>query len=54
MPDITMCVGNNCPKKENCYRFKAIPDLVQSMFAPEASYTGEDDCEEFWNIEDRK
>ena len=25
MPDITMCTGN-CPVKENCYRYMAIPN----------------------------
>ena len=25
MPDITMCLGNDCPIKETCYRFTAIP-----------------------------
>lgn len=23
MPDITMCYGNSCPKKEECYRHTA-------------------------------
>jgi hypothetical protein len=25
MPDITMCKGAGCPKKENCYRYTATP-----------------------------
>lgn len=25
MPDISMCQDNNCPKKDTCYRFTAIP-----------------------------
>jgi hypothetical protein len=30
MPDISMCNGNNCPFKEQCYRFKATPDTYQT------------------------
>lgn len=25
MPDITMCMGSECPLKEKCYRFTATP-----------------------------
>ncbi len=32
MPDISMCSGANCPKREDCYRFKAKPDRMQSYF----------------------
>jgi hypothetical protein len=32
MPDITMCVGLNCPLKETCYRFKAKPNNWQPYF----------------------
>lgn len=33
MPDITMCKGEDCPKKEECYRFLAKPSGLQSWFA---------------------
>jgi hypothetical protein len=26
MPDITMCVNNDCPYKDTCHRFTAVPD----------------------------
>ena len=33
MPDITMCRGKNCPDKNTCYRFTAMPDKYwQSYF----------------------
>ena len=33
MPDITMCKGENCPMKENCYRYTAEPnEYHQSYF----------------------
>ena len=25
MPDICMCNGKGCPKKEECYRYRAVP-----------------------------
>lgn len=48
MPDITMCSGEGCPLKENCYRFTATPNPAvpihsQSWFA-EPPIQG-DDCE---------
>ena len=30
MPDITMCMSIECPKRLQCYRFIAIPDYIQS------------------------
>ena len=45
MPDITMCKGNDCPLKENCYRYKAKPCEYQSYFM-EAPYK-DDDCSHY-------
>lgn len=36
MLDISMCLllpGETCPKKEQCYRFNAKPDKIQSYSA---------------------
>lgn len=34
MPDITMCInGEECSKKNTCYRYKAISDKFQSYSA---------------------
>lgn len=30
MPDISMCQNAECIKSNNCYRFLAIPSLMQS------------------------
>lgn len=30
MPDISMCFGKHCPKREECYRAIAKPDKIQS------------------------
>ncbi len=50
MPDITMCLGNGCPMKEQCYRYRAIPNRVQSyMHAPHEMGI----CSMFWDIDNR-
>lgn len=33
MPDITMCKGDGCGVRDNCYRYTAKPDKWQSYFA---------------------
>ena len=50
MPDISMCVGNDCPIKENCYRYKAKPCEYQSYFM-EAPYK-DGDCFHYWKMEE--
>lgn len=51
MPDISMCVkdGNECPKKDKCYRYTAHPHIHQSYsnFWAEKKFR---DCEYFWQI----
>jgi hypothetical protein len=49
MPDISMCMGNDCPIKENCYRYKAEPSKYQSYFM-EAPYK-DGDCSHYWEME---
>ena len=46
MPDITMCKGEGCPIKNNCYRHIAKPSEYQSYFE-ESPFDGER-CEMFW------
>ena len=46
MPDITMCPGGDCLKKEKCYRYTAEPSSWQSYFT-EPPNDGEE-CEYFW------
>jgi len=38
MPDVSMCMNEECPLKEKCYRFTATPnERIQSygMFEPD-------------------
>lgn len=30
MPDITICMTETCPNKEECYRYMAVADQLQS------------------------
>jgi hypothetical protein len=49
MPDITMCSGRGCPKKDQCYRYKATPNQYwQSYFVePPFGLKKADECEHF-------
>ena len=50
MPDITMCPGEGCDKKDSCYRHTATPRRpyqVQRQFDPE-------DCTHYWPIDGRR
>jgi len=44
MPDISMCHGEGCEKKDTCYRHTAKPSpFMQSYIAPEPK-----DCKHYW------
>ena len=30
IPDITMCASENCPYRDECYRVRAKPNILQS------------------------
>ena len=52
MADISMCMNPKCDKKDSCYRFKAVPDTLQSY----SDFT--DDCKNnnyrnYWEILDK-
>jgi hypothetical protein len=51
MPDIAMCTGNECPVKEDCWRYMAPTDRFQSYFAT-PPYT-EEGCEYFWDMNEK-
>ena len=50
MPDITMCLLEECPKKLICYRYVAISDKYQCYFS-EDPRKKDGSCEYFWDIE---
>jgi hypothetical protein len=48
MPDISMCDGEGCKKRETCYRFTATPDRRQAYFKhPPVKEDGK--CAYFWD-----
>ncbi len=50
MPDISMCPNSDCPKSNECYRYRAIPnEYRQSYMRPEFNENG---CDHFWQIRD--
>lgn len=50
MPDIGMCLNHECPLRDACYRYRAIPSEWQSY----AAFKPVDGaCESFWPIEGR-
>jgi hypothetical protein len=47
MPDITMCYGEECPHKENCYRFTAKADEYQAYFVT-SPIDKDGKCDLYW------
>lgn len=39
MPDISMCVGKECPQKDKCYRYTAIPCEYRQAYFVTPPYT---------------
>ena len=48
MPDITMCNGESCPKKEDCWRFTATPDKYWQSYFSESPMAKYGECDHFW------
>ena len=46
MPDITMCTGEECPKKQMCYRHTAKASDYQSFFMTPPIKDGQ--CDHYW------
>lgn len=53
MADITMCEGVDCPKKDNCYRHKAIANPYRQSYFIVIPFDKETkECEYFWLYEE--
>lgn len=49
MPDITMCMGHDCPLRDKCYRFTAIESLFTQSYLSSPPYDSKkENCEYFW------
>ncbi len=53
MPDISMCLGYNCPKRDQCYRHMAVADECQT-YADFSKHCLNNNFIEFIPIEGRK
>lgn len=49
MPDITMCTGEGCPLKDECYRYKARPSDYRQVYFERPPNRG-NKCEYFSKI----
>ncbi len=50
--DITQCPGVDCPLRERCYRFRAIPAARQDWFGRAPYDPPTNRCDHFWDIAD--
>ena len=48
MPDITMCFGENCPKKESCYRFTAEAHPYRQSYFMVTPLEEDNTCNHYW------
>ncbi len=50
MPDITMCSGEHCKRRDKCYRHTAEKALRQSWFSKPPLNLKDGHCEYFWPL----
>ena len=48
MPDISMCLGGDCPQKEKCYRFTAEPSPYRQSYFCDPPFEHQY-CSHFWS-----
>lgn len=48
MPDISMCANEECPKRNECYRFTATPSPYRQSYAVFNVPNDSDRCDNFW------
>lgn len=51
MPDYAMCADSECPSREICQRFKAIPKPFRQSWLPNMREKGWDRCGHFVQVE---
>lgn len=54
MPDISMCMNEECPQKQQCYRYRAIPYTPNQYYCEFQFDKDSGVCENFWPIGNRK
>lgn len=48
MPDITMCEGEGCDRKKQCYRHTATPSEYRQSYFVESPVDIHGECDHFW------
>ena len=48
MPDITKCKGDNCPHKEDCYRFTVSPSEFRQSWFLYSPIDENGKCDSYW------
>ena len=51
MPDISMCWGQSCPQRHNCYRYKAEPNEFRQSYFRLPPFKEDMTCDYYWPIE---
>lgn len=53
MPDIAMCKNHQCPLRDECYRYRAIPTEPYQTYSDFSPSGDPPTCDWFFPIEDR-
>jgi hypothetical protein len=48
--DVTMCPGGDCPLRQQCYRYRAIPEGRQAWFGVPPFQVTTGTCDSLWEI----
>ena len=48
MPDIALCSNSQCPLRDNCYRYRAIPSKYNQVYTKFRPFRNEE-CDAFWD-----
>ncbi len=50
MPDIAMCKGGDCPRKAECYRFRAVPTPQRQSYFMTPPVRADGSCTHFMKL----
>lgn len=49
-PDIAMCSGQECPKKDTCFRYLAKPSEFRQSYFLGIPLKQDGTCEHYWEV----
>lgn len=50
MPDISMCEGQECPKKDTCFRYLAKPSKWRQTYFRGIPLKEDGTCDHYWEV----